>query len=324
MYLRLNTNNSCNLDCKHCYYKKKVWFNWESMPLEMAKNIINQAHEIFKNNLNVVLMWGWEPFLYKYIFELINFLKEKNINTSITTNAILLDEEKLLKLKDAWVLLNISIEWKQNYNDFIRWKWTFKKILKNILLAHKIWTRISVNFTLTKNNILEIPYLINLLKDKVEYITFSRYIPYIKNDDIKELDKKDYLILDEILNIYKDSKLKHRQENFLNKKINLNKNYKFDIQNLKSLYILPNWKIYPAWNLIDYEIWDINKNSLLEILNNKKLEELYNPDNLNWTFCNNCKYKYNCIWDRWVALFYTNNIFWDDIQCPFYKSKKEK
>jgi radical SAM protein with 4Fe4S-binding SPASM domain len=101
----------------------------------------------------------------------------------------------------------------------------------------------------------------------------------------------------------------------------IKKTYDFDIKKIKSLYILPDWWVYPAWNLINYKIWNINENSLLKILNNKRLESLYNPDNLNGSFCNKCKYKYNCSWDRWVALFYTDNIFWDDIQCPFYKNK---
>ena len=217
-------------------------------------------------------------------------------------------------------MLNISLEWGEQYNDLIRWGWIFKKVFKNILSAYKKWIRFSINFTLTKNNISEIPFLVKLLSDKAEYITFSRYIPYISNDYIETLSREDYVVVESILNKYKNDKLRFRQENFFRKDYNIN--YRnFDILNLKSLYILPDMTVYPAWNLIDYKLWDLKNDKLIDILNNQKLEKLYNPDNLNWNYCSNCIFKYNCLWDRGAAYFYTWNFWWDDIQCPYYKER---
>lgn len=321
MYLRLNTNNTCNLNCIHCYYKSKVGFDWQFLLLNEAKNIIEQAHRIYKNNLFVVLMWWGEPFLYKYLFEILDYLSKLDIPSSITTNWTLLDKEYLRKLKKFNTLLNISIEGNKKYNDLIRGIWTFDKILENVFNCIDLWIRFSINFTLTKENIFQIPFLVKKFSKNAEYITFSRYIPYIENKNMHSLSQKDYLILQKILDRYKKNKLKFRQEKFLNRNLNNFVNtFDFNPKNLKSLYILPNKTVYPAWNLIDYKLWNLEQTSLWNILNNGKLEKLYNPENLNWKFCSKCKYKYSCIGDRGVAYFYTWNFWWDDIQCPYYLS----
>lgn len=318
MYLRINTNSSCNISCKHCYYKEKVWFDWKTLKLNDAKQIIEQAYCIWWTKLNIVIMWWWEPLLYFDLLELIKYINKKNIPISITTNWLLLTDELLKEFKKYNVLLNISLEGNKKYNDFIRWKWTFQHLIKNISKVINYQIRYSINFVLTKNNILQIPFIIKLFNDTSEYITFSRYIPYIENKELQPLEKKDYLVIDKILDKYKNKKLKYRQENFLNNK-DSKKDFLFNVNELKSLYILPDLRVFPAWNLLDYELWNLEKLSLKEILLNWKYEKLINPDNLNWNFCKTCIKKYNCWWDRWVAHFYTWNIWWDDPQCPFYK-----
>ncbi len=320
IWLRLNTNSTCNLDCKHCYYKAKVWFDGKTMDLNDAKKIIFDAKNIYWNDLAIIIMWWWEPLLYKHLFELLHYSSiELGLITSITTNFLLVNKTILKKLKDLNIWIAISLEWTESYNDKIRWSWVFKKVFKNILLAKEIWNKTVINFTLTHNNIWDIPFIMKTFSDKIDFITFSRYIPYIKNDYIKPLSKEDYLLVENILEKYKSTNLKSRQEQFFNRKnFEVKTNYKFNVLNLKSLYILPDLSVYPAWNLIDYKLWDLNSNSLLDILNNWRLEKLYNPSNLNWDHCNNCLYKFNCAWDRGVAYFYSWNFWWDDIQCPYF------
>lgn len=315
MILRLNTNSSCNLDCIHCYYKTKVWFDWSYMNYEDAKNILIQAKEIFWDTLKVVFMWWWEPLLYNKLFDLLEFAKINNIKSAITTNWILLNDTKIQKLKSFWTEIIISIEWNEEYNDSVRGIWISLKLNKilNKLKEEKLF--FWINFTLSKNNILQIPYLVAKYTKLTNFITFSRFIPYTKSF-IKPLSNKDYMLLETILTKYKNIWLKFRQEKFFKK--NIKKDYIFDIKNLHSLYILPNKTIYPAWNLIDYKLWDLNNDTLINILNNWKLEKLYNPENLRWEKCSKCDYKYSCSWDRGIAYFYTWDFWWDDIQCPYF------
>ena len=87
-----------------------------------------------------------------------------------------------------------------------------------------------------------------------EYMTFSRYIPYIKTDILKPLSPHDYTIVDKIIEKYSDKKFRFRQERFLSKKATIKTDFTYDIQSIRSLYILPNKKVFPAWNLTDYEL----------------------------------------------------------------------
>ncbi len=317
MILRLNTNSSCNLDCIHCYYKDKVWFDGKTMSLDDAKNILIQAKNIYWDNLRVVFMWWGEPLLYKYLFELLVFAKDLSIEMAITTNWLLLDYEKILKLKKLWVDIILSLEWDKIYNDKVRWIWVFDKLNNIINILEKENIKFVINFTASKNNILQIPFLVNKFASKTSIITFSRYIPYIKSF-IKPLSDKDYLILEKISAKYMQKGFFPRQEQFFFRNKKIESEYKFDIKKLKSLYILPDKSVYPSWNLMDYKLGDLNNNNLIDILNNWKIENLYNPENLNWEKCSKCKYKYNCSGDRWVAYFYTWNFWWDDVQCPYF------
>jgi hypothetical protein len=87
-----------------------------------------------------------------------------------------------------------------------------------------------------------------------EYLTFSRYIPYIKTDILQALSPHDYTVVDKIIEKYSDKKFRFRQERFLSKKATTRTDFIYDIQSVRSLYILPNQKVFPAWNLTDYEL----------------------------------------------------------------------
>lgn len=151
-------------------------------------------------------------------------------------------------------------------------------------------------------------------------ISFSRYIPYAGGDVIEPLSPEDYLALEKKLSEFGNRGFRHRQETFLGI---LDKESKhgssFDLRKLKSLYVLPDGKAYPAWNLLDYELGDLTKNTLEEIVRNGKLERLYDPDNLRGPKCSRCPKKKACLGDRGVAYFYTGDFWGDDVQCPYYE-----
>ncbi len=324
MNFRLNILSSCNLRCKHCYYENKVWFDDQEMSLEDAKKVVDEAYKVYWDNLHIVVMWWWEPFMYKYLFELLEYIRlEKKVTCAITSNMTLANREKLSRLAELWVHIHASIEWNEEYNDYVRWKWVFRKVINNMQLARELWVRVSINMTLNRFNIKYIPYVIKLFTPISDYFTFSRYIPYFKDDKIKELLPNDYRLVQRLLAKYKKDDFVPRQEQFLKiDKDNISTKKKdFSIYDLRSLYILPDMTIYPSWNLIDYKLGDLREDSLENILNNWKAEDLFNPDNLKG-LCGKCKYRYNCGWDRWVAYFYTWDFFWDDIQCPFIKDWK--
>jgi hypothetical protein len=66
--------------------------------------------------------------------------------------------------------------------------------------------------TLNKFNIFQLPYVFKVFDSLVIFFTFSRYIPYYKDDKIKELSSSDYVLVKDLISKYKKYNFNARQE----------------------------------------------------------------------------------------------------------------
>ena len=112
-------------------------------------------------------------------------------------------------------MLSISIEGTEGYNDKMRGDGTFRLAMRTALHAHALRIPFGINFTLTKENLQDIPFLVKIFEKKAETITFSRFIPFQKNDAATPLSPSDYEKVGEMLSHFRGSRFKHRQEGFL-------------------------------------------------------------------------------------------------------------
>jgi len=92
----LHITNLCNLKCKHCYASAGNELNNE-LTYDEIIDIIDQLAEM---NINYITVSGGEPLARKDVYEIIQYIKSKNINVMITTNGTLIDEEVVKKLKE--------------------------------------------------------------------------------------------------------------------------------------------------------------------------------------------------------------------------------
>jgi len=92
--VHIEPTNACNLRCIHCHhndlgvsrkYTKPLGF----MEFELLKKVIDEISEL---NCEVSLDNQGEPLLNRQIIKMISYCKEKNIFTSLLTNATMLDE----------------------------------------------------------------------------------------------------------------------------------------------------------------------------------------------------------------------------------------
>lgn len=177
----LKISSACNLKCKHCfYYTLQNKFNSRN---DFSPEELMQLIEFFIEKLNIIkfTITGGEPFLRKDIFQILKYLKGKNVSIQIQTNATLITEKmakELDKILDPKVdTIQISLDGvKPETNDEIRGEGSFKKIVKGIkyLSEHNIYTIIA--YTLTSVNIDELPDLYKLCKDlKVKRIVLNRF-----------------------------------------------------------------------------------------------------------------------------------------------------
>lgn len=150
----------CNLNCKYCLSDSGVEGTY-GLNTKEAMKIINQLGEIGINRLDFT---GGEPLIRKDLKELIQCAKQNNINTIVTTNTILLNEENIetLKLAD---LVQISIDGPEKVHNNQRQNEVFNKTIENIKKLKESGCKIRLNSFIYNSNKQYVDYLINLSKE---------------------------------------------------------------------------------------------------------------------------------------------------------------
>ncbi|MEW8956497.1 thioether cross-link-forming SCIFF peptide maturase [Clostridium sp.] len=125
----LNIIHDCNLRCKYCFadegeYKGKR----KIMSVEVGKKAIDYVIEKSGPRKNIEIdLFGGEPLMaFKNIKEIVDYGREqekihnKNIRFTMTTNATLLDEEKMEYLDKNMGNIILSIDGRKSVNDKVR------------------------------------------------------------------------------------------------------------------------------------------------------------------------------------------------------------
>lgn len=171
-YLSMNINiwltKRCNLQCAYCY--EGIAKETESMSRTTCDKVISYVQKINKP-INI-RFHGGEPLLeysnLKYLYE--NLKMNKNVKTfGLTTNAFILDEEKIDFLAESMDDFSISIDGTKEVHDKYRrdasGRGTYDKVSEVIpqVLKKKPYAR--ARMTITTDTI---PYLYESVKNIVE------------------------------------------------------------------------------------------------------------------------------------------------------------
>lgn len=180
-------SEQCNLACKYCFLgnndsEKRKHFNLKNMTQEVADKAIEYFIRQMKNsgldsedNRPVVIFYGGEPLMnypmLVYIAEKLNSLRDsekciKNLDMSMVTNGLLLNDERILKLKELGVGIGISVDGFTEEENQMRVNLAgdtvFHKVLKTIERCRELDVDISLSVTLIeetikhKNHVLEL------------------------------------------------------------------------------------------------------------------------------------------------------------------------
>lgn len=127
--LCLNVAHDCNLKCKYCFAKQGDFGGKsELMPLEVGKRAIDFLIENSENRKNLEIdFFGGEPLMnWNVVKELVKYGREKeksvgkNIRYTITTNGVLLDDEKIKFINENMHNVVLSLDGRKNINDEMR------------------------------------------------------------------------------------------------------------------------------------------------------------------------------------------------------------
>ena len=127
--LCLNVAHDCNLKCKYCFAKQGDFGGKaELMPLEVGKKAIDYliANSGSRKNLEIDF-FGGEPLMnWEVVKALVAYGREvekpagKNIRYTITTNGVLLDDEKIDFINEHMHNVVLSLDGRKEVNDGMR------------------------------------------------------------------------------------------------------------------------------------------------------------------------------------------------------------
>lgn len=146
----IQITNKCNLRCKHCHRVDK----WSlDIDFKKIKKLIDELSDMKIFNINI--SW-WEPLLYKWLFDVIEYISSKWIKVTMSTNLILRNDKIAKKMYEFWVRqLHISLDSADaKYHDYIRWsKNSYSIMIKNLEIIKKVGIEFTIVTTLINQTI---------------------------------------------------------------------------------------------------------------------------------------------------------------------------
>lgn len=252
-----NITNKCNENCKFCYRKMR-----NDNSLQNNKKIFDNISKI---KIDKITFSGGEPLLYENLFELANYIKQKNpqIKLSITTNGQSIDEDIFNKILNTFDWISFSIDSSNiDINDKIgRGKNHLEKII-SLLDAFNGKVKIKINTVATKYNIDDLENIYSLIsKYNISRWKIFRFYPLRKGKENEQL-------------FYLNDSESQLVEDFVNKMQNENTKIKTHYNDLKE-FTTSYFNIYPDGsieNSKDEDIGNLLNDDILTILDIKQKE----------------------------------------------------
>lgn len=166
--LCLNIAHDCNLRCKYCFAGQGGYGQWRMlMSFDVARRAVDFliAHSGPRQHCELDF-FGGEPLMnWHVIRQTVSYIRQqekkhnKIIKLSLTTNGMLLDEEKVRYLTENHIALILSLDGRRDMHDRMRpdvnGNGTYDRILKNLqyCVAHRDGEEYYVRGTYTRHNL---------------------------------------------------------------------------------------------------------------------------------------------------------------------------
>ncbi|MCX8069659.1 MAG: radical SAM protein [Thermodesulfovibrionales bacterium] len=152
-YVDFSIGFACNLRCQHCFATALEDKTRKTMTIEDYKRVAEECMQLGTVNFS---FQGGEPLLYKELPEIIKACKPHKNLISVTTNGILIDEERLKWLKSCGVdILTISLDSgiAHEHDEFRGLSGAFDKTIKGIRLALEHGFKVTIGTVITRQSL---------------------------------------------------------------------------------------------------------------------------------------------------------------------------
>lgn len=285
LFLDLIFNNKCNHNCKFCIAKTKSFCDED---FDKWKESFKKTIEIFKNEIDSIIILGGEATIDPNFFTKLNYIDEvtsdNHIFTILTTNGYMLRNKIFLErlAKSSVDSVNISVmHYNHEYNNYLMGSNTLtrdelKKIYETL---HQNGKTVRLNTNVAKNNLNKIEELEEYIKyfkgcyDAVKFTPLMMTDMFNTTNDILEYTHLNAMSKEEIKKLF-DSLLNKYDKNSYNDKVFGLINYAdlhifgehiiLKYEQVEDMYdldkVIPTLKLYSNGNLSNE--WDYKKNIL--------------------------------------------------------------
>ena len=165
----------CNLKCIHCFQEENINNNY----LPKIENIFKVIDELKQLGCMEVLLTGGEVFIRDDIFDILSYIKSKKMGVVIFTNATLLTEEKIIKLKEFNIFkIGISVygSCSEVHDRITKVNGSFEKTINNIKLLKKYCIPVIGKVCLMKDNANDVSNIKNMFETLSVHYEISPFI----------------------------------------------------------------------------------------------------------------------------------------------------
>jgi len=159
MALDVYLTNACNLRCRYCFNLDRE--DAPRIPLDDIRNILRAAYERHNRYVSIT---GGEPFIYKPIFEVLDFAHDLGYWINILSHGGLLDEGRIERLKKYWRLrIRISLDGPDRAtHDALRGDGTFDTTMAKIAELVANGVNVGIGVTVSEDNLCLVEDILDL------------------------------------------------------------------------------------------------------------------------------------------------------------------
>ena len=182
--MSIEITKQCNFKCKFCFASSNLYSSCEmDIPQENYNRIIEQ---IKLNKLKKVTITGGEPLYCGELFlSFVKMLSENDVTVNLNTNLSLMNDtfantySKYIG-NDLYIFTSLLSANEMNCDRITGIKGSFQSILQGIKCCKEHGIKISMNFTISKDNVDDIELIPQFVKNyEIDRVSISRVIPPI-------------------------------------------------------------------------------------------------------------------------------------------------
>ncbi len=160
-----NLVRRCNLTCRHCYATSAD----KDFPGELSTQQVLAVMDNLRHfGVPVLILSGGEPLLRHDIFEVSRHAKTLGFYVGLSSNGTLITERNLGDIvATGYDYVGVSLDGvRETHDRFRRREGAFDEALRGIRLCRDAGLKVGLRFTLTKDNVQDLPELLKLMEDE--------------------------------------------------------------------------------------------------------------------------------------------------------------